>query len=60
MSNTQLEINNIVANTGNITTIICTSGTINSNLTIGLNNLTSTNVLNIINSSKLYLWSNFR
>lgn len=57
---TQIEINNVVADTGNITTITCTSGTINTNLAIGSNNLTTTNTLNIINSANLYLWSNFR
>lgn len=57
---TQIEINNVVADTGNITTITCTSGTISSNLAIGNNNLTSTNTLNIINSTNIYLWSTFR
>lgn len=35
--------------------LIATSG-----VTIGTNSLTTTNTLNIINSSNLYLWSNFR
>jgi hypothetical protein len=36
-------------------TLIVTSG-----VTIGTNSLTTTNTLDIINSSNLYLWSNFR
>jgi len=36
------------------------SGSFTNNLTVGSNNLTPTNTLNIINSSNLYLWSNFR
>lgn len=36
------------------------SGSFTSNLAIGSNNLTPTNTLNIINSTNLYLWSNFR
>jgi hypothetical protein len=36
------------------------SGSFTNNLAIGSNNLTPTNTLNIINSSNLYLWSNFR
>jgi hypothetical protein len=37
-----------------------TSGNFTNNLAVGSNNLTPTNTLNIINSSNLYLWSNFR
>lgn len=60
MSNTQIEINNIIASSGNFTNLTLTSGTVVTNLAIGSNNLTSTNTLNIINTSNLYLWSNFR
>lgn len=41
-------------------TISAPSGSFSTNLQIGSNNLTNTNTLNIINSSNLYLWSNFR
>jgi hypothetical protein len=37
-----------------------TSGNFSNNLSIGSNNLTPTNTLNIINSTNLYLWSTFR
>ena len=40
--------------------ISATSGNFTNNLSIGDNNLTPTNTVNIINSSNLYLWSNFR
>ena len=40
--------------------LISTSGSFTNNLAIGSNNLTPTNTLNIINSSNLYLWANFR
>jgi hypothetical protein len=36
------------------------SGNFTSSVQIGTNNLTTTNTLNIINSTNLYLWSNFR
>lgn len=40
--------------------ITSNSGNFTQNLQIGTNNLTNTNTMNIINSSNLYLWSNFR
>lgn len=60
MNYTQLEINNIIATSGNFTNIVCTTGNIDSTLTIGNTTLTTSDILNIINSTNLYLWSNFR
>lgn len=40
--------------------LTATSGNFTNNLAVGSNNLTPTNALNIINSSNIYLWSNFR
>ena len=42
------------------TTLTAPSGNFTSNVQIGTNNLTTSNMLNIINSANLYLWSNFR
>lgn len=41
-------------------TITSPSGNFTNNLQIGSNNLTNTNTINIINSTNIYLWSNFR
>jgi hypothetical protein len=41
-------------------TIIAPSGSFTNNIAIGSNNITPTNVTNMINSANLYLWSNFR
>lgn len=43
--------------TGNIT---APSGNFSNNLQVGSTSLTTNDVLNIINSTNLYLWSNFR
>jgi hypothetical protein len=40
--------------------LTATSGNFTNNLSVGSNNLTPTNTLNIINSSNVYLWANFR
>lgn len=40
--------------------LVANSGNFIDNVAIGSNNLTPTKTLNIINSSNLYLWSNFR
>lgn len=57
---TQIEVDNIIASSGNFTNLVCSTGTINSTITIGNTTLTTTDILNIINSTNLYLWSNFR
>lgn len=40
--------------------VIANSGNFTNNLTVGTTNLTINDMLNIINSTNIYLWSNFR